>query len=48
MDNIIFYKEYMKRKILEQKKLSCESEKYAKYWSILNRLIDWEVMDMDN
>lgn len=45
MNNVIFYKDYIKRKLIERNKLSYESEKYARCCSVLNRLVDWEIAD---
>ena len=47
MHKVIFYKEYIKKKSIQLNKLFYESEQYARCCSILNRLIDWELMDND-
>ena len=47
MINVIFYKDYIKRKISQLNKYFYGSEKYSKCSSIINRLIDWELMDSD-
>lgn len=45
MSNVIFYKEYIEKKYRQLNKLSYESEKYARCCSIINRVIDWKLMD---
>ena len=47
MNNVIFYKDYIKRKISQLNKSFYKSKKYSTCNSIINRLIDWELMDSD-
>lgn len=45
MDNIIFYKDYSRRIMNILCKESFMSKRYNKYSSIVNRLIEWELVD---
>ena len=46
MGKVIFYKDYIKRKRMELNLLSYESKKYTSCSSILNRLIDWQMVEI--
>ena len=47
MNNIIFYLEYMKEKRVAMNKYPYYSKKYEKYCSIINRLTDWQLVDLE-
>ena len=47
MDNIIFYKQYSRKIMGSLSKLSYMSKKYMKYSSIVNRLVEWEIVDVE-